>query len=99
MGLKTVRPRLRADFPSAVPGRRLPSSDPAAPGASRLGLLPSGPDPIHDRTAAQDLTINATYPGPALGAYQLSGGDSVPHEEDFGLRAPLAPHLARSVKE
>jgi len=30
-----------------LPGRRLQPGAPAAPGAERLGLLPSGPDPVH----------------------------------------------------
>jgi hypothetical protein len=81
--------------PRCSPSRRLRSGSPAAPGAIRLGLLPSGPDPVHGApprrtqpsTPRARCVPNGRHP---------QAGSSAPRIEGFGCRAPLAPRLARS---
>ena len=50
-GGAAVHPPLNG-YPAAPTGRLLGPGAPTAPGAFRLGLLPSGPDPIHEGPAA-----------------------------------------------
>ena len=97
-GLIDRAPRPRAHGSRRVPGRRLLPGAPAAPEAHRLGLLPSGPDPVHGAPLRRDPALNTTCPAldPSTGG--PSDGDSAPHIEGFGFRAPLAPRLARSLR-
>ena len=77
------------------PGRRLQPGTPATPGTGRLGLLPSGPDPIHEVPPRR--TRPSTLRARCRPEWRTpSGRDSAPHVEVFGYRAPLAPRLARS---
>src|SRR5436190_15770202 len=77
---------------------RLRPGSPAAHGEDRLRLLPSGPDLVHGTPS------RGTWPStPQLGVLALraepSGGSSAPLERVSGYRAPLTPHLARSVSK
>ncbi len=81
--------------PRCVPSRRLRPGSPAAPGASRLGLLPSGPDPVHGAPPrrTQPSTPRARcFPN----GRHPQAGSSAPRIEGFGCRTPLASRLARS---
>ena len=75
---------------------RLRSGAPAAPGADRLGLLPSGPDPVHGAPPRRTQPSTPIFERvPSGGGPQE--GNSAPHREGFGYRAPLTPRLARSL--
>ncbi len=76
------------------PDRWLGPGAPAAPGVYRLGLLPSGPDPIHE-TPPRRTRPSTPRARCKPDRRHARAGNSVPHIEDFGFRAPLAPHLAR----
>jgi len=58
-----------------------------------LSLLPSGPDEVRDRLLRGGRSNGRTNAGG-----RLSGGDSAPHQADFGWRAPLAPRLAQPTE-
>jgi len=53
----TVHPPSNGDI-RRVPRRWLQPGDPVTPGKGRLGLLPSGPDPLHDFPPLQDPIFN-----------------------------------------
>ncbi len=92
-------PRRRDDSDAAGGGRRLRSGNPTAPGNRHLGLLPSGPDPIHvvpPRGPGHQCHVSAADGCAPRRHANPQAGSSVPHEEGFGYRAPLVPHLARS---
>ena len=57
-----------------VPGRRLQPGAPAAPEAARLGLLPSGPDPVHGAPLRRTRPSSSTFPGAARKAFILGRG-------------------------
>ena len=85
------RPRTVNTQSSSSP--RLQTSDPRTPEKRRLGLLPFGPDPVHETLAVWDPAFNAAFP--LLSEQRTpSGGGSAPREEGFGYRAPLAPRSA-----
>ena len=90
-----VHPAVELRFP-ARSGSPAPTRHSCGTRGFRLGLLPSGSDPIHSYPAAQDPVFNACVPGARPAPRKPSGGDSAPHLEGFGFRAPLAPRLARS---
>src|SRR5512145_1717597 len=76
---------------------RLRPGGSAAHGEDRLRLLPSGSDLVHGTPS------RGTWPStPSRGVLTLkaepSDGDSAPLERIAGYRAPLAPRLARSVR-
>ncbi len=81
--------------PRCFPSRQLRPGSPAAPGAFRLGLLPSGPDPVHGAPPrrTQPSTPRARcFPN----GRHPQAGSSAPRIEGFGCRTPLASRLARS---
>ena len=71
---------------------------PQHPEPACLGLLPSGPDPVHSVPPPWDPGFNIDRTGADPSSSHPQAGSSAPHEGGFGRRAPLAPHLARSCE-
>ena len=97
-GSETVHPAVEWSYIGAFWTIDSSKAIPSHPELTRLGLLPSGPDPIHDAPPWRDLDINIDRASADPTWSHPQAGSSAPHEEVFGCRAPLAPHLARSFK-
>src|SRR5699024_1058357 len=73
--------------------RQLHPGVPASPGEGRLGLLPSGPDPLHSSPPCG--TRISTPRGDRSPTRPYLEREFDPAKADCECRAPPAPHLAR----
>jgi len=58
----------------ALPGRQLGPGYPTSPATNRLGLLPSGPDPLHGATPRGTQSVNTACLALDLAHYHPQAG-------------------------